>query len=113
MTMTRDDGPGPNGGPTLSPPPDFLTRLGGDIAAAGGERPPEEELPGELGRTMFDLPNSEDGSVVVLLPRDRIELAASQALVRILSGDNRTYLGVVTAGPFAEPDALRGDSHML
>jgi hypothetical protein len=100
-------------GSVMGPPPDFLTRLGEDIAAAGGERSDGDELPGELGRTMFDLPNSEDGSVVVLLPRDKIDQAPSQALVRILSGDDRRYLGVVTAGPFAEPDALRGDSHML
>src|SRR5439155_13569670 len=28
-------------------------------------------------------------------------------------GDGRTYLGMVTAGPFAEPDTLRADSHLL
>jgi DNA helicase HerA-like ATPase len=34
-------------------------------------------------------------------------------LVRIHSQDGHRYLGIVAAGPFAEPDSLRGDSHML
>jgi DNA helicase HerA-like ATPase len=36
--------------------------------------------------------------------------------VRIKSrkdGDGRNYLGIVTAGPFSEPDSLRGDSTLL
>ena len=62
---------------------------------------------------MFDLPNSEDGTLTVLLSRENISLAPAQALLRIKSKDGRRYLGIVTAGPFAEPDSLRGDSHML
>jgi DNA helicase HerA-like ATPase len=63
---------------------------------------------------MFDLPGSEDNTVTVLLARDRLDRVPSQALVRIRSrGDGRSYLGIVTAGPFAEPDSLRGDSHLL
>jgi hypothetical protein len=63
---------------------------------------------------MFDLPGSEDNTVTVLLARNQLERAPSQALVRIKSrGDGRSYLGIVTAGPFAEPDSLRGDSHLL
>ena len=28
-------------------------------------------------------------------------------------GDGRTYLGIVQAGPFAEPDGLRGDAPLV
>src|SRR5205807_8411158 len=60
------------------------------------------------------LPGSADNSVTALLPQDAAQRAASQSLVRIRSrGDGRTYLGIVTAGPFAEPDTLRADSHLL
>src|SRR5438132_1146304 len=70
--------------------------------------------PGSIGLTMFDLPGSEDGSITVLLGKDRAQHAPAQALVRIASRpDGRRYLGVVTAGPFAEPDSLRGDSNIL
>jgi transposase len=91
-------------------------RLAADIHAAGGEVPPDTESEGAIGTTMFDLPGSEDETVTVLLPQRNAQLAGSQALVRIKSrkgGDGRTYLGMVKAGPFAEPDSLRGDSHML
>ena len=33
--------------------------------------------------------------------------------MRIKSRDGLKYLGMVTAGPFAEPDSLRADSHLL
>ncbi len=93
---------------------DVAKRLAADIAAAGGPVPPEPELAGQVGVTMFDLPGSEDNTVTVLLTRERLERAPSQSLVRIKSrGDGRSYLGIVTAGPFAEPDSLRGDSHLL
>ncbi|HZS00046.1 MAG TPA: ATP-binding protein [Chloroflexota bacterium] len=92
---------------------DFLQRLDGDVARAGGELAADAERASAIGATMFDLPNSQDGTVTVLLPRENIRLAPSQALVRIKSPGQATYLGIVTAGPFAEPDALRGDSHML
>src|SRR5262249_58002372 len=71
---------------------------------------------GALGTTMFDLPGSHDNTVTVLLPQQTTQLAPSQCLVRIKSrksGDGRNYLGLVTAGPFAEPDSLRADSPML
>jgi hypothetical protein len=91
-------------------------RLAGEIAAAGGEIPPDPDLVGSIGTTMFDLPGSQDNTVTVVLPKESAQQAASQGLVRITSrknGDGRTYIGMVTAGPFAEPDSLRGDSHML
>jgi DNA helicase HerA-like ATPase len=91
-------------------------RLATEIAAAGGEILPDPELAGSIGTTMFDLPGSQDNTVTVVLPRESTQRAASQALVQIKSRQNedgRTYIGMVTAGPFAEPDSLRGDSHML
>jgi DNA helicase HerA-like ATPase len=99
-----------------TPPKDLLERLDADIRSSGGELADDPEMAGTLGATMFDLPGSEDNSVTVLLPREHVQGAPSQALVRIKSrknGDGRTYLGMVTAGPFAEPDSLRADSHLL
>ena len=93
-------------------PEDFLKRLDGDIAASGGELQ-DIDRNGSIGSTMFDLPNSEDGTLTVLLSGENIPLTPSQTLLRIKSKDGRKYLGIVTAGPFAEPDSLRGDSHIL
>src|SRR3984893_9785751 len=96
--------------------PSIQEGLAAEIAAAGGEIPPDPELVGSIGTTMFDLPGSQDNTVAVVLPKESAQLAASQALVQIKSrkkGDGRTYIGMVTAGPCAEPDSLRGDSHML
>jgi DNA helicase HerA-like ATPase len=98
------------------PPADLLQRLQADIDAASGELPPDPNTEGAIGATMFDTPGSEDNTVTVLLPRDKMQRAPSQSLVRIKSrksGDGRTYLGIVTAGPFAQPDSLRADSHLL
>lgn len=92
---------------------DFPTRLAADVAAAGGELRPDPLFVGAIGATMFDTPSSEDGTVTTLLPREQVQAAPAQALVRIKSRDGRTYIGVVAAGPFAEPDSLRGDSPML
>jgi hypothetical protein len=96
------------------PPSDMLRSLDEDIAASGGEVRPEPGWEGAIGATMFDLPGSEDGTVTVLLPQEHLHLAPSQSLLRIESHiDGRGYLGIVTAGPFAEPDSLRGDSNLL
>jgi hypothetical protein len=94
-------------------PSDFLQRLDNDVEASGGELAIDEEMDGAIGATMFDLPNSENNTVTVLLPQKNLQRAPSQALVRIQSRDDRRYLGIVSSGPFAEPDSLRGDSHML
>ena len=83
-------------------PRDVFERLDQDIQRAGGEwsEPPEYEE--AIGRTMFDLPTSEDNTVTVLLPKDTLHEAPSQALVRIHSvTDNLCYLGIVLKGPFA------------
>jgi uncharacterized protein len=73
-----------------------------------------EPDPGAVGRTMFDTPGAEDGSVTVLLPKEEIAKVPLQSLVRIVSReDGRTYLGIVVSGPFAEPDGLRADANVI
>lgn len=94
-------------------PSDVAQQVKREIEAAGGELQPDEFMLGSTGATMFDLPNSDDNTVTVLLPKENIHCAPSQALVRIKSRDGRNYLGVITAGPFVEPDSLRADSPML
>jgi uncharacterized protein len=94
--------------------PDVPTTLSDEIAAAGGPAVPDPLLKDAVGKTLFDLPGSTDLSVTVLLPNEHLHKAPAQSLVRIVSRtDGKKYLGVVTAGPFAEPDGLRGDSPML
>jgi DNA helicase HerA-like ATPase len=96
--------------------PTIDERLAKEVEAAGGEIQLDPEMEGAIGTTMFDLPGSEDNTVTVVLPKQSAQRAGSQSLVRIKSrkgGDGRVYLGIVTAGPFAEPDSLRGDAHML
>lgn len=95
-------------------PHSVLEALGQEIEAGGGEwqEPPEYE--GSVGRTMFDSPSSEDGSLTVLLPRDNIDKFCTQAIVRIRSvPDGRSYLGAVVQGPFADPDGLRADAPII
>ena len=94
-------------------PEEVLRRLDGDVDAAGGRLPPDPAREGAVGFTMFDSPASEDNSVTVLLADGHIADVPSQSLVRIKSKDERSYLGTVVAGPFAEPDGLRADSSIL
>ncbi len=95
-------------------PHDVMEQLAQDTAQAGGEWSEPAEYVGAIGRTMFDVPTSEDNTVTVLLPKEDIHTAPSQALVRIRSIlDRRTYLGIVVKGPFAEPDGLRGDAPIM
>ena len=75
--------------------------------------PPADE-DGAIGWTMFDTPAARDGSVVALLPKDRVGRVPNRALVRIESKqDDRAYLGIIQEGPFAEPDGLRGDAPLV
>src|SRR5947209_5689559 len=86
-------------------------RLGAEAGGPWSERPDDQDA---AGRTMFDLPNSEDNTITVLLPREQIGSLPSQSLVRIVSHeDRRTYLAVVVKGPFAEPDGLRADAPVV
>ncbi len=98
-------------------PAKALQELDAEIAAAGGELLEPAEYAGSIGRTLFDTPASDDGTITVLLPAERVKEVTHQSLVRIKSGikstDPRSYLGVVVSGPFAEPFALRADSPML
>jgi DNA helicase HerA-like ATPase len=90
-----------------------------EINAAGGELEEAEEYKGSFGRTMFDLPNSKDNTLTVLLPADEIGKVPSQSLIRIKSrpiesgGDGRQYLAAVVQGPFAEPDGLKADAPIV
>lgn len=94
-------------GPVVRPIP--LDALAG--LDAGGEWTPDPRDADAVGRTMFDAPGSKDNSLTVLLPRDTLNRVPAQSLLRIESReDDRTYLGIVTAGPFAEPDGLRADA---
>jgi hypothetical protein len=92
----------------------FRQQLADATAAAGGPAAARPEDAGSIGKTLFDLPGSTDLTVTVVVPKENLRAAAAQALVRVRSTDDgRRYLGVVTAGPFAEPDGIRGDSPVL
>jgi hypothetical protein len=85
-----------------------------EIEEAGGEWVGNPEDLDALGWTAFDTPSSDDGTVLVLLPKETILDLPNQALVRIHSRtDDRSYLGVVVKGPFAEPDGLRPDAPIV
>src|SRR6266496_2177876 len=99
---------------SLPLPREIFEQIEQESARAGGEWSEPAEYDTAVGRTMFDLPSSEDDTVTVLLSKDDIHQAPSQALVRIRSvSDSRRYLGIVVAGPFAEPDGLRGDAPIM
>jgi hypothetical protein len=95
-------------------PASVVESLDQQIAAAGGEWRVAPAYQGSIGRTMFDTPASDDGTVTVLLPREHLDALPRQALVRIRSvTDGRSYLGAVVKGPFAEPDGLRADTPIV
>ncbi len=94
-------------------PAEALQRLEAAAEAAGGQWQRDPARDGAIGFTMFDAPSSQDNLVTVLLNAEQIGQAPSQTLVRIRSGDGRSYVGTVVAGPFAEPDGLRADSTVL
>lgn len=100
------------GGPAIGPVPDEALRAMDQLTAdAGGEITGLGQT--GVGRTMFDTPRSDDGTVTVLLAAEQIARLPRQSLVRIKSADDRTYLGAVVKGPFAEPDGLPADSPAL
>jgi DNA helicase HerA-like ATPase len=98
-----------------APVPESARRAIAELtAAAGGEW--TDPYPGSIGRTMYDTPLSEDGTVTVLLPPEKLAGLPAQALVRIGHPDHedgRVYLGAVVKGPFAEPDGLRADAPII
>lgn len=90
-----------------------------EISNNGGEWEDDENSIGRDGTTMFDLPNSEDNLVTVLMPKEKIRNIGAHSIVEIRSrtekngGDGRIYRGIVVAGPFHEPDGIRGDAPMM
>jgi uncharacterized protein len=116
---SRDESILQDGFRTLGSDPDLSVRLDEEVTLAGGEWEMPPEFKDSIGRTMYDLSNSKDGTITVLLPSDNIGSVPSQSLVRIktrpeeMGGDGRQYLGAVVQGPFAEPDGLRADAPIV
>lgn len=85
----------------------------------GGPYAEPEPYRGSCARTMFDRPGSEDGTVTVLVPEDNVHALRRDAFVRIDSVHPRTgevdasFVGTVSSGPFAEPDALAATAPTL
>jgi DNA helicase HerA-like ATPase len=95
----------------LATPEEAFQSLDAASEQAGGTWTVPAGYEGSIGRTMFDTPVSKDGTITVLLPQEHLDQLPNQALVRIESrADERTYLGAVVEGPFAEPDGLRADA---
>lgn len=95
---------------------DLMARIEREIEQNGGEFEEPEAFKGSVGRTTFDLPNSKDNLLSVLVRPEDLEKLPSQALVEIRSredGDGRTYQGIVVEGPFHEPDGLRADAPLI
>lgn len=98
---------------------DLFDTLEKEIAKNGGEWTEDENCKGADGMTMFDMPNSEDNLLTVLLPKKNIRNIGAHSLVEIRSrtkengGDGRVYRGIVVAGPFHEPDGIRADAAMM
>ena len=91
-------------------------RLAGE--EVGGAYVPLAGTEGAVAFTHFDSPSSQDHQLTILLTKEKMDQLPSQTLVRINSLDDKgnvehSYLGVVSAGPFAEPDGLRADSPIV
>jgi len=98
-------------GEVMGIPAEALNAIEEDSTSAGGAWQAPEGYEGSVATTMFDMPNSKDGTVTILLQQMNIDDLSNQALVRIESkGDRKVYLGAVVEGPFAEPDGLRADA---
>ena len=97
---------------------DTLASLTAVAEEVGGPYKPRPGTEGAVAYTHFDTPSSEDNAITILLTKEHMNQLPSQTLVRIKSfnDDNildRTYLGTVVAGPFAEPDGFRPDSPLM
>ena len=73
---------------------------------------PWQPTPGD-GRTLFDTPNSQDNSIVVVFPQECCGKWRSQALAHIRSTDGHLYLAQVARGPYAAPNGLPATSPLL
>ena len=99
-------------------PSSALDNLSAVSEEVGGAYKPMPGTENAVAFTHFDTPSSEDDSLTILLTKENMVRLPSQALVRInsLRDDGkieRSYLGVIVAGPFAEPDGLRADSPIV
>lgn len=98
---------------------ELLDTLDKEIMNNGGEWAEDANCINADGMTMFDMPNSEDNLITVLLPKKNIRNVGAHSLVEIRSrtkengGDGKVYRGIVVAGPFHEPDGIRADSSMM
>lgn len=94
-------------------------RLERESVDLGGPYQEPEIYRGSVARTMFDRPGTEDGSLTILVAESNIDRVLRESYVRIPSVNPRTgsveaeYLGIVTSGPFAEPDALSASAPTL
>ncbi|MCS6897944.1 MAG: ATP-binding protein [Nitrospira sp.] len=115
--MRKPDSPAERDDPDFQPQAvatETLDRLKQVAQEVGGPYVPSPEMKGAIGYTHFDNPSSDDNSVVVLLAKENMSDLPMQTLVRIKSlEDQHNYLGIVVAGPFAEPDGLRADSTLV
>jgi hypothetical protein len=110
-------GPAPES-PVRPVPADTLENFTVVAEEVGGAYKPRPGTEGAVAYTHFDTSSSEDNAITILLTKDHMNQLPSQTLVRInsLKDDNtldRTYLGTVVAGPFAEPDGFRTDSPLV
>jgi hypothetical protein len=115
--MDANNGQKPNGNIDGVEDIEFNDALENEIGAAGG--PIKLPNDGRVGVTMFDVGNSKDNLITVVVPKKDLAKLPSQALVRIgpsraeEGGDSRIYQGIVVQGPFYEPDGLRADSSII
>ncbi|WP_342374558.1 DUF853 family protein [Myxococcus stipitatus] len=100
--------------PVVRPtPPEALEELESLQLGVKPSTPEDEELMKAVAFTHFDTSSSEDNLITLLITREDLPQLASQTLVRIKSReDQRSYLGVVVKGPFAEPNAVPAGSTM-
>ena len=90
-----------------------------EILRNGEEWSMDSNCEGAHGTTMFDLPNSQDNLISVLISLGNIKNIGAHSIVEIRSrskengGDGKTYRGIVVAGPFHDPDGVRADSPLL
>lgn len=101
-------------------PAHVIDRIEDVAEEVGGAYTPAPGTEWAVAFTHFDTPSSQDNTVVVLVAKENMEKLPSQAIVEIRSlpdkedgGAERNYLGIVVAGPFAEPDGLRADSSIV
>lgn len=98
---------------------DLFETLSKEIEKNGGEWTEDINCKGSHGMTMFDMPNSQDNLLTVLLPKKSIRSVGAHSMVEIRSrskengGDGRIYRGIVVSGPFHEPDGIRADAPMM